>query len=79
MDLADIASALARHHVNVEELDTECIDAPMSGQKMFKARARLNLPPEASLDQLREELEGVAHDLMVDVTLGEPETASHER
>ena len=74
----DVAAALARDRVNVEELNTECIDAPMSGQKMFKATARLHLPPEVSLEELRGELEGVAHDLMVDVTLGEPATVDHD-
>ena len=65
----DISTALARRRVNVEELHTGRADAPMSGDKLFQATARLHLPPELSLDDLRRELESVAQDLMVDVTL----------
>ncbi len=65
----DISTALARRRVNVEDLHTGRVDAPMSGEKLFQATARLDLPPELSLDDLRLELESVAQDLMVDVTL----------
>ena len=56
--------------MNVEELSTECTEAPHSGQVLFRARVALHLPADLSLDDLREELEAVAHDLMVDLTLG---------
>ena len=65
----DLSTALARRRVNVEDLHTGCVDAPMSGEKLFQASARLQLPPELSVDDLRRELESVAQDLMVDVTL----------
>jgi len=67
----DISTALARRQVNVEELDTECFDAPMSGQTMFRATARLHLPMAVSLEELRTDLEAVAHDLVVEVSLAE--------
>jgi glycine cleavage system regulatory protein len=66
-----ISEALARHGVNVEELSTECSDAPMSGEPLFQATARLRLPPDLAADDLRQELEQVANSLMVDLTLGE--------
>ena len=65
----DISTALAHRKVNVEELSTETVDAPMSGQPLFRAVARLHLPAEASVDELRGDLEAVADDLMVDVSL----------
>ena len=65
----DLSTALARRRVNVEDLHTGRVDAPMSGEKLFQATARLHLPPELSLDDLRRELESVAQDLMVDVAL----------
>jgi glycine cleavage system regulatory protein len=65
----EISTALARRKVNVEELKTETVDAPMSGQPLFRAEARLQLPAEASVDELRGDLEAVADDLMVDVSL----------
>lgn len=65
----DVSRALARRGVNVEELNTERTSAPMSGQALFRASATLHLPGDVSLDELRAELELVAHDLMVDLTL----------
>ena len=75
-----ISHALARHKVNVEELNTECSSAAMSGEMIFKARARLKVPRSCDLARLREELEQIASDLIVDATLKEPsETIRMER
>ena len=40
----EISHALASFGINVEELQTECASAAMSGETLFKARARLSLP-----------------------------------
>lgn len=63
----DISRALASQGVNVEELETECTPAPMSGETLFRARAQLRLPADGSLDALREALEKLAGELMVDL------------
>jgi glycine cleavage system regulatory protein len=65
----DVSATLARRGVNVEELETRCADAPMSGQALFQASARLRLPPDLSVEDLRRALEGVAQDLLVDIAL----------
>lgn len=67
-----ISAVLSRRGVNVEELRTECTDAPHTAQPLFRARAELLVPAALSLDELRAELEDVAHDLMVDVSVGDP-------
>ncbi len=66
-----ISEALAVRGVNVEELNTECEGAPWSGDTLFKATARLRAPRGLDLDQLRESLEAIAADLMVDISLGQ--------
>jgi glycine cleavage system regulatory protein len=66
-----IARALALHGVNVEELNTSCESAPMSGDTLFKAEARLAIPAGCDAQALRRELEKIAADLMVDVNLVE--------
>jgi glycine cleavage system regulatory protein len=66
-----ISEALAARGVNVEELNTECDGAPWSGDTLFKAMARLRAPRALDLDQLRESLEAIAGDLMVDISIGE--------
>ena len=68
-----ISEALAARNVNVDELNTECDGAPWSGDTLFKATARLRAPRDLDLDQLRESLEAIAGDLMVDVSIGELE------
>jgi glycine cleavage system regulatory protein len=67
--LHQISQVLARHNVNVEELASDCVNAPMDGSILFKARASVSLPPGVSMTQLRTELEKIASDLMVDVQL----------
>ena len=66
-----ISEALAARGVNVDELNTECDGAPWSGDTLFKATARLRAPKSLDLDQLRESLEAIAGDLMVDISIGE--------
>ena len=67
----DITHTLVDLGINVEELNTECYDASMSGETLFRARARLQVPLSVSTDELREVLEGLAHHLMVDIHLDE--------
>lgn len=68
-----ISEALAARGVNVDELNTECDGAPWSGDTLFKATARLRAPATLDLNQLRESLEAIAADLMVDIRIGEVE------
>ena len=70
-----VTHTLAARGVNVEEFHTECVNAPMSGDKLFRARANLRLPASVTLIDLRQELEHIAHDLVADVTLRETEEA----
>jgi len=70
--IRDISRALAGRGVNVQELSTGCTSAPMSGEALFHANARLQVPKDAPLDELREALEALANDLMVDLTLRTP-------
>jgi glycine cleavage system regulatory protein len=69
----EISRALAAQGVNVEELASECVSAPMTGEILFKARARLRLPPGCRVGALREQLEHIASDLMVDISFSDVE------
>lgn len=72
----EISRVLASQGVNVEEFSSECVSAPMSGETLFQARARLRLPAACDLAALRHDLETIAADLMVDVSFAdEPERA----
>ena len=65
--IREISSALASQGVNVEELQTECTIAPMSGETLFNAKATLKVPVELKVDLLQAELERIADDLIVDI------------
>jgi glycine cleavage system regulatory protein len=67
----EITSALARAGVNVEEFSSEIVSAPMSGEPLFKAFARLQLPAGCDQAALKAGLEKIAADLLVDVSFGE--------
>jgi len=67
----EITSALARAGVNVEEFSSEISSAPMSGENLFKATARLQLPEGCDLGALKKDLEKIAADLLVDVSFAE--------
>lgn len=65
----EIAKALAGRGVNIEELTTGVATAAFSGERLFRATARLSAPAEVATGSLREALEDLAHELMVDVEL----------
>lgn len=67
--IRDISGALARQHVNVDDLETECEPAPMSSDILFKASAVLHIPAGLDIDALRAELEQLADDLIVDLNM----------
>ncbi|WP_226344538.1 glycine cleavage system protein R [Agilicoccus flavus] len=67
----EISQALSAGDVNVVSLTTDSSDAPMSGGRIFAATALLEAPAGADLDAVRDDLEALARDLMVDVTLAE--------
>ena len=64
-----ISAALAHQKVNFEELETECSSAPMSGEMIFRASARLQIPRECDISELQRELEELGSELMVEISL----------
>lgn len=65
--MRDVFKALATAGVNVEELDTRTYSAPDSGGMLFEAKARLACPASVDRDMVREQLEKIAQDIMVEV------------
>jgi glycine cleavage system regulatory protein len=67
----EITRVLAEAGVNVEEFSSELVSAPMSGENLFKAIARLQLPAGADSAVLKARLEKIAGDLLVDLSFME--------
>jgi glycine cleavage system regulatory protein len=74
-----ISGALAAHGVNVEELQTECASAAMSGETLFRAKAKLSIPASCDTGKLRRELEKIAEDLIVDISFADLSSAEAVR
>jgi glycine cleavage system regulatory protein len=69
--ILDISRALAKLSVNVEELTSEITSAPMAGGNLFKMHATLRAPEHMPLDRVTKVLEGLADELMVDLSFAE--------
>lgn len=68
----EISSLMTQRNINVEELVTDRSSAPMSGEMLFRARARIHVPGSVDVSALRSSLERLAGDLMVEIRLAEP-------
>lgn len=67
----DISQALADKQVSIEEFHTDTRSASWSGETLFEATAELYVPDHVSVGEVREALEVLADELMVEVTLKE--------
>jgi glycine cleavage system regulatory protein len=67
----EISQLLARQEINVEELTSDRTSAPMSGEMLFRASARVKVPPHIDAAHLRASLERLASDLTVEIRLDE--------
>jgi len=68
----EIAHALAQRGVNIEDMLTRTVEAPMSGEVLFEAVAEVTAPETVHRQDLRAALERIAADLMVEVSLHDP-------
>ncbi len=75
--IRDISHVLAEQNVSIAELESECVSGSFSGEAMFKAKALLTLPDDLHVEDLRESLEAIAHELMVDLTLDDNPARVH--
>ena len=73
----DVSRILSARGVNIEELTTQVIAAPMSGGLLFQAVAEIRCPREVDLDELLAALEQLADDLVVDLTLEDTTNTPH--
>ncbi len=67
----EVSQALARAKANIDELETEVVDASMSGETLFQASVKLRVPLSEPIEALRAVLEALADELMVDISLDE--------
>ena len=65
----DLSRVVAAHGVSITDFESEQVSGSFSGEAMFKATARLTLPDDLPIEILRQAIEAIAHELMVDFSL----------
>lgn len=65
----EVAAAIRKLNLNIEQFESTCVSAPGSGNELFNAELFVNIPEDFDIDKLQEAIEKVANDLMVDVEL----------
>ena len=67
----EISALLAAHRINVEDLATDLPPAAHSGDRLFHAHIRVSIPETVEVTAVRDGLERLAGDLMVEIRLAE--------
>jgi glycine cleavage system regulatory protein len=65
--VSDVSQVLAKLGVNVLELNTQFESAAMSAEALFKTQADIQTPANVDLDNVRDALENISNDLMVEL------------
>lgn len=65
----ELTTVLNQFNINIVKFETSCESAPNWGSLLFKAHAKIEIPAEFDTDPLRDALEGIANDLIVDIEL----------
>ena len=66
----EVTTVLNTHALSIEEIETETRDAAMAGGRLFEASVTARVPESVDLDVLRRDLERLAAEIQVDITLG---------
>lgn len=69
--IKSISHELAQRGISIEKLQTHIESGAMSAEQMFQMHAALMVPAMLNEEELRAGLEGLANELMVDITLDE--------
>ncbi|MDE0545165.1 glycine cleavage system protein R [Microbacterium sp. C7(2022)] len=65
----DVSSVFSTHDVSIDSLVTQTKDAAMAGGRLFEATVEARVPASIDLTDLQSDLERLAHDIQVDVTI----------
>lgn len=65
----DLSSVMSSHGVSIDRMTTTTRDAAMYGGRLFEATVAARVPASVDLDALTAELERLATEIQVDVTL----------
>lgn len=72
----EVTGVLAALNVNIEDLATSVENSSWSGARLFRATARLLVPEGSSPDEVRDALERISGEIMVDFSLSPDKEAA---
>ena len=67
--VAAVSDVLARHRINVTDLQTTTREVPMAGGMLFRSHRDHRRRPRAALDALQADLELLAKEILVDLSI----------
>ena len=68
----EVTAVLANLSVNIEDFGSGTENSSWSGERLFRATARLSIPADTSFEQVRAALEAISGEIMVDLTITPP-------
>lgn len=69
--VSNLSGILAEQGISIEHIHTEVGNANAGGKRTFKVVARLLVPRTLSVDAVRDKLGALAHEMTLDIALGE--------
>lgn len=66
----DVSRVLNTHALSIDSMSTETRDAAMAGGRLFESTVTATVPASTDLEALRADLEQLATEIQVDITLG---------
>lgn len=67
----EITRVLRDREINIDDFVTERMSGAMTGGQLFRAMAELQVPDTIALETLREDLEALGNEMMVDIHVRE--------
>lgn len=67
--VSEVTGVLADLHVNIDQFTTGVDNGAWSGERLFRAKARLHLPVGVTADDVGIALEAISGEIMVDFTV----------
>jgi len=65
----EVTAVLTRLGANIEDFGSSTQKSAWSGEPIFRAEARVRVPPEVSFEQVQSALEAISGEIMVDLTV----------
>ncbi len=62
-----VVHVLHHHQVNILSLNTQVVNAPLSGAPLFNLSLKADVPAESSISKIKADISGIADDMNLDV------------